>query len=354
MDPKRAAEFEERLLGAMNGGALAIMTSIGHRTGLFDAMATLPPSTSEAIARAAGLNERYVREWLGAMVVGRFVDHDPEAGTYALPPEHAGFLTRAATPNNFAAVTQYVGLFGTVEDRIVQCFREGGGVPYSEFPRFHAVMREDSGQTVLPALFDAILPLAPGVIEQLEAGIDVLDVGCGSGLALCAMAERFPASRFVGYDFSDEGIRYGREQAAARGLRNVRFEVVDVAGGLADERRFQLITAFDAIHDQAHPRRVLANIARALRRDGVFLMQDIAGHSHHAGNLDHPLGPLLYTVSCMHCMTVSLASGGEGLGAMWGEEKARALLAEAGFAPVEVHHLGHDIQNCYYVARLAA
>ncbi len=347
-DQERAEAFAERMVDVLNSGAIALMTSIGHRTGLFDAMAGLPPSTSEQIASAANLNERYVREWLGAMVVGRIVEHNPEDKTYYLPQEHTAFLTRAASPDNIAAFTQYIPLLGSVEDGIVESFKNGGGVPYSAFPRFQEVMAEDSGQTVLPALKDHILPLLPGLTERLEAGIDVLDVGCGSGRALNLMARTFPNSRFVGYDFSEEAIARARAEAEEHGTTNVCFEVKDAAA-FDEEARYDLITTFDAVHDQAKPAAVLKGIADALKDDGVYLMQDIAGSSHHHNNLDHPIGPFLYTVSCMHCMTVSLAQGGEGLGAMWGEEKAREMLKEAGFTKVEVKQLPHDFQNSYYI-----
>ncbi len=346
LDQKKAEEFAGRMLEVLNAGALAIMTSIGHRTGLFDAMSELPPSTSEQIASAAGLNERYVREWLGAMVVGGTVEHDAESGTYFLPPEHAAWLTRAATPNNIAVTTQFIPLMGSVEDGIVESFKEGGGLPYSAFPRFHEVMAEDSGQTVVAALTDAILPLVPGLTERLEEGMDVLDVGSGSGRALNLMARTFPNSRFTGYDISEEAI--ARAEAEAQGLTNVRFEIKDVAT-LDEKERYDLITTFDAIHDQAKPAAVLEGIARALKPDGVYLMQDIAGSSHVHNNMEHPLGPLLYTISTMHCMTVSLSQNGEGLGTMWGEEKAREMLREAGFAKIEVKQLPHDFANSYYV-----
>jgi 2-polyprenyl-3-methyl-5-hydroxy-6-metoxy-1,4-benzoquinol methylase len=346
MDQKKAEEFAGRMLEVLNAGALAIMTSIGHRTGLFDAMAGLAPSTSEQIASAAGLNERYVREWLGAMVVGGTVEHDAESGTYFLPPEHAAWLTRAATPNNIAVTTQFIPLMGSVEDGIVESFKVGGGLPYSAFPRFHEVMAEDSGQTVVAALTEAILPLVPGLTERLEEGIDVLDVGSGSGRALNLMARTFPHSRFTGYDISEEAI--ARAEAEAQGLTNVRFEIKDAAT-LDEKERYDLITTFDAIHDQAKPAAVLEGIARALKPDGVYLMQDIAGSSHVHNNMEHPLGPLLYTISTMHCLTVSLSQGGDGLGTMWGEEKAREMLREAGFAKVEVKQLPHDFANSYYV-----
>jgi 2-polyprenyl-3-methyl-5-hydroxy-6-metoxy-1,4-benzoquinol methylase len=346
----KAQAFAEQMLDTLNKAAAALMVSVGHRTELFDTMADLPPATSERIAKAAGLNQRYVREWLGAMVTARIVDYDPANGTYFLPREHAAFLTRAASPNNLAATTQFVPLLGSVENEIVEAFRNGGGVPYSSYPRFHEVMAEESNQTVVSGLIEAILPLAPGLIERLREGIEVMDAGCGRGRALILMARTFPQSNFTGYDFSEEAIAAARAEAARQGLANIRFEAQDAAQ-INDPARYDLITAFDAIHDQAAPRKVLKAIAGALRPGGVFLMQDIRASSHVHENLDHPLGTFTYTVSCLHCMTVSLALGGEGLGAAWGEEKALELLAEAGFDNVEVKQLPHDIINNYYIAQ---
>ncbi|HJM49300.1 MAG TPA: class I SAM-dependent methyltransferase [Alphaproteobacteria bacterium] len=201
---------------------------------------------------------------------------------------------------------------------------------------------------MVAALIDDIVPLVPGLSEKLEAGISVVDVGCGSGRAMNLLARHFPNSRFQGYDFSDEAVTRARAEAARFGTTNASFERRD-AGDLGVEE-FDLVTAFDAIHDQAAPAAVLEAIRQALKPGGIFLMQDIGASSHVHGNLDHPLGPILYTTSCMHCMTVSLAQGGAGLGAMWGEQTARRMLAEAGFASVTVQALEHDPQNYYYVA----
>jgi SAM-dependent methyltransferase len=348
IDAAKVDAFGGRLLQILNHSGLALMISIGHRTGLFDTMAALPPADAATIAGAAGLNERYVREWLGAMTVGRIVQHDAAAGTYHLPAEHAALVTRAAAPNNIAAFTQYIAVLGQVEDRIVDCFRAGGGVPYTEFKRFHEVMSEDSGQSVVAALFEHILPLVPGLVDRLESGIDVLDLGCGRGRALAMMARRFPRSRFLGVDFSEEAIGWAKEQAEQDALPNLRYEVRDAAT-LDYSAAFDFITTFDAIHDQARPDLVLANIRRALRPGGVYLMQDIRASSSHAGDMEHPVGPLLYTVSTMHCMTVSLATGGMGLGTMWGENVARRMLAEAGFGKIRIERLAHDFQNDYYI-----
>jgi ubiquinone/menaquinone biosynthesis C-methylase UbiE len=314
-------------------------------------MSQSPLATSDAIATGAGLNERYVREWLGAMVTGGVVDFDPATNRYTLPAEHAAFLTRAAAADNMAVFAQYIGILGGVEDDILECFRKGGGVPYAKFPRFHDVMAEDSGQSVLSSLEAHILPLAPGLMERLAKGIRVLDAGCGRGRILLRLAELYPQSRFVGMDLSTEATGNAREMAAKAGLKNIDFEAVDLSSfdTTAESEAFDFVTTFDAIHDQAKPLNVLKGIHRTLKADGVYLMQDISGTSHVDKDAEHPIGPFLYTISCMHCMTVSLAQGGEGLGAMWGEEKTREYLHKAGFSSVTTHRLAHDIQNNWYV-----
>ncbi|TMA61115.1 MAG: class I SAM-dependent methyltransferase [Deltaproteobacteria bacterium] len=352
-DSAKASAFAERLLTTLNDGALCLMISVGHRTGLLDAMRDLEPSTSAEIATKAGLNERYVREWLGAMVTGRIVDVDASTKRFSLPPEHAAFLSRPAGADNLAVFAQYIPLLGSVEDNIVECFKKGGGVPYSKFPRFHAVMAEDSGQSVLSSLELHIVPLVPQLAQRLSAGIQMLDVGCGRGRIINRLADLYPKSRFTGIDLSSEAILSAWEEAADKKLRNIEFIVADLSqfDKTAEAEAFDLVTTFDAIHDQAKPLNVLRGIYRTLRPDGFYLMQDIKGSSHIHNNLDHPLGPLLYTISCMHCMTVSLAQNGEGLGAMWGEEKTREYLTKAGFRAVEKHELSHDIQNNWYVVR---
>jgi len=343
--------FAERLLRALNDGALCLMVSIGHRTALFDTMSRLAPATSDEIAAEAGLQPRYVREWLGAMVTGRVVEYDPETGRYRLPAEHAASLTRAAAADNMAVFAQYIGELGRVEGDIVECFRKGGGVPYEKFTRFHEVMAEDSGQSVLSCLESHILPLVPGLTERLEQGIRVLDLGCGRGRILQRLAVSYPNSRFVGMDLSEEATAYARTQAV--GLGNIEYVARDLSDfdRTAEPDAFDLVTTFDAIHDQAKPLNVLKGIRRTLRPDGVYLMQDISGSSHVHKDVEHPLGTLLYTVSCMHCMTVSLAQGGEGLGAMWGEEKTQEYLRRAGFRSINVNRLAHDVQNNWYVVR---
>ncbi len=350
LDEAKAEAFAGKMVGIINGGFLALITSVGHRTGLFDTMAKLPASTSDEIAKAAGLEERYVREWLATMTVGRIVSYDAGAKKYSLPAEHAASLTEAAGPGNFAQMMQFISIMGNVEDELVESFRNGGGVPYSSYGRFHPMMAESSGEVFDATLISSTLPLAPGLVDGLKAGLDVADVGCGSGHAINLMAKEFSSSRFTGLDFSEEGIAAGRAEAEKMGLSNATFEVEDAA--LMDRAgSFDFITTFDSIHDQAQPRKVLANIANGLRPDGTYLMVDIRADSEVQNNMDHPLAPFLYAISTLHCMTVSLALDGEGLGTMWGEQKARELLSEAGFKEVEVESVEGDIFNSFYICR---
>lgn len=352
-DPREAERFAEDLLGMFNHAATVLLVSLGHRAGLFDVLEGKRPLTSHEIAEHSGLHERYVREWLSGMTVARILDYDPETARFSLPAAHAASLCRSSQAGNMAVFAQYIPVLGSVEDDVLHCFRHGGGVPYARFARFHEVMAEDSGQSVVSSLFTHILPLVPGIEARLREGIRVLDLGCGRGLALQRLAEAFPRSQFMGYDLSEQAVAFARTEADRRGLRNLRFEVRDLTSfdREATPGAYDFVTTFDAVHDQADPLALLRGIRRTLAPGGVYLMQEIQASGHLHQDLDHALGPLLYTVSCMHCMTVSLAQGGAGLGAMWGRERAHSLLRAAEFGDVQVHRLEHDPQNEYYVIR---
>lgn len=351
--PENADEFSGRIAAAIDGASLALLLSIGHQTGLLDTMAGLAPATSAQIAEAAGLNERYVREWLAGMTTGRVVEYDPGTGTYSLPGHRASVLTRAAGPDNLALVSMIIPLLAEVEQKIIGCFRAGGGLPYSEFPRFHALMAEQSAVVFDNALVEVVLPLVEGLVERLQSGVDVADFGCGSGHAINVMAQAFPGSRFTGIDFSDEAIAVGVREAAALGLKNATFESHNLAQ-LDKAEAYDVVTVFDAIHDQAQPAQVLENIHRALRPRGVLLMADIKASSRLEDNVDVPMSTYLYTTSLMHCMTVSLALDGAGLGTAWGTQLATAMLADAGFDDVRVAEVESDPINSYYLAYKAA
>jgi 2-polyprenyl-3-methyl-5-hydroxy-6-metoxy-1,4-benzoquinol methylase len=349
-DNSRAEVFASKMFQFLNGGMLSLMISIGYKTRLFDTISQLKPSTSQEISKVAKLNERYVREWLGAMVTGNVIDYDPSTDKYLLRKEHSTFLTRKSGIDNLAVLAQYVSLMGIVEDKIVECFRNGGGLPYSEYPKFQQLQAEETARIFDSKLTNQILPLIPEINDKLSNGIKVLDIGCGRGHAINLMGKAFPKSKFTGCDISREGISSAKEEAKNLGLKNVQFEIKDAL--LVEELgKFDLITAFDTIHDQTQPTKVLKAINASLNNEGFFLMQDIAASSKVEKNIGSLLAPALYTISTMHCMSVSLAFNGEGLGTMWGKELAVKKLDEAGFKDIKVKNIDGDIMNYYYLSR---
>jgi 2-polyprenyl-3-methyl-5-hydroxy-6-metoxy-1,4-benzoquinol methylase len=221
--------FLERLFRMLNDAGTALMLSVGGRVGHFDAMDGQAAMTSSDLAARAQLDERYVREWLGVMATGRIVTYNRDAKTYQLPAHRADFLTTRAGLANLTLQANYLSLLGQVEDPIVDAFRNGGGLSYAYFPRFHELMAAESGAVHDATLLDVTLPLVPGLVDQLTHGIDVADVGCGSGHAINLMAGRFPTSRFLGIDMSDEAISVGRDEARSLGLTNAKFDRADAA-----------------------------------------------------------------------------------------------------------------------------
>lgn len=348
MDKTKAKAFMGSMVGVLNAGSLALMMSVGHRTGLFDAFAPLGAVTSRQLAHAADLDERYVREWLAVMTAGQVVEYDPSEQTFVLPEEHRALVTRAGGQLNLASTMQYIALLGKVEDDVVEAFRTGSGVPYDRYEGFQALMAEQSAARFDAGLLDETLPAIDGLTERLESGIDVADIGCGSGYALVLMATQYPNSSFTGFDLSADAVTSGRAAAAATGLTNLDFVEID-AVEIDQVDSFDFITSFDAIHDQAQPDVVLANIARALRPDGTYLCVEPRAATALEDNLDEPVAAYLYTVSTMHCMSVSIAGGGVGLGAAWGTEQATEYLGAAGFTNVETHVRKTDRANTHFV-----
>lgn len=345
-DPEAALE---RLVGILDSGATCALIGLGHELGLFDTLAALPPATSQQVADAGGLDERYVREWLAGVVSAGLVDHDPGPATYALRTDHAPFLT-GRSPDNLARTIRLVPLLGQVLPKVAEAFRHGGGLSYDDYPGFHDLQGQDSAAVLDATLIDSVVPLT-GLTERLRTGITVADLGCGEGHAVNLLAREFPASRCYGFDFSPEAVEAARAEAEAWGLDNAHFEVCDVAEPPAQPASYDLVTAFDSIHDQAHPATVLANARRALGPDGVFLMVDIKAASRLEDNLGLPWASFLYAISTFHCMSVSLGQGGDGLGTAWGVETAERMVREAGFSEVALHELDEDPFNAYFVAR---
>lgn len=341
-------DFSGRLLAVYTGAMVTMLIDIGHRTGLFEAVAE-GPGTSAEISDRARLNERYVREWLGAMVTSDVVTYDRVTKTFALPKERAAFLTGRSS-RNLAPMSRLFNELGRILPKVKDCFQQGGGVPYSGFrPHFMDAVDDLWRPIYEDHLIDGFLGAGEGLLEQLDEGIRVLDVGCGTGHAVNLMARAFPRSQFVGCDFAEEAIAKARTEASRMQNLNAHFEVLDIAQLSADPK-FDLITAFDTIHDQRDAQTVLWRVFSALAPDGTFLMVDFNFASELRDNIGNPLAPLGYGISVMHCLTVSLAEGGDGLGTVWGIEKAKQMLDKAGFSSVQVIDSPRP-QNCVFVCR---
>jgi SAM-dependent methyltransferase len=349
LDETRVEQFAERLFTTYTESFVTLMIDLAHRTGLLDTLAA-GSGTSRELAERAGLTERYVRECLAALVTARIVDYDPQARHYTLPPEHAVCLTGPGSLN-LAPTSQITTLLATHVPAVARAFREGGGVPYDAFrPEFTRVMDGMSRGLLDGQLLDGILPQTGDLSDRLAAGIRVAEVGCGTGHAVNLMARACPRSTFVGYDLADDAIAAARAEAADWRLTNAHFEVLDVTR-LPSDPPFGAVFAFDAIHDQVDPAGLLARVRAALDPDGVFVMMDVKGQSAVEDNVGNPFAPWFYGVSTLHCMTVSLAHGGAGLGTMWGEQLALRMLADAGFGEVTLHDVPDDPFDTLYVAR---
>jgi len=346
-DPAKAEAFGGQMMGILSGGLLSLMVDIGHRTGLFGAAAA-GWATSEQLAARAGLDERYVREWLGAMATARIVEYDQADGTFRLPAEHAAVLT---SPTGVGPLAVTTTILARHIPQVTQAFRDGGGVPYAAFgPEW-----TDAWDAVGRGVYDTMLlseyvPLAAGLADALTAGVRVADVACGTGHALVVLARAFPASTFTGYDLDEHAIARARAEAAGAGLTNVSFEVTDVAR-LAGPARFDVIFVFDAVHDQVEPDTVLTAIRDVLVPGGLLFMREPRAADTLEGNMANPMAPILYSVSTLQCMTVSLAHGGAGIGTVFGEQHARKLLADAGFTEPEVQPAPGNPFGAVYLTR---
>jgi len=357
-EPDKQEAFGRRMADILNCGALNLAMAVGYRTGLFEAMASLAtPRSAEAIAEKAGLNVRYVQEWLGVMVTGDVVElvtGNDGIEQYLLPPGHAAFLVKNAANANLAVYTQEIPLLTLCAmEPVIRAFETGEGIPYSVYPHFQAFMSELANSKHRQVLLETFLPsVADGkIVERLNQGIRVCDLGCGEGVAMLLMAQAFPRSRFTGIDSDPGAIETAGNGAIALGLKNADTCLKDAAFLKDDDRwhgTFDYVIAFDAIHDQSRPLDALRSVHHILADGGMFSMVDIAAHTRHYDNINHPMGPFLYAVSLMHCLPVGLVNGGAGLGMMWGREQATAMLHQAGFKEVQVHEIPHDPFNLHF------
>ena len=347
MDQAKMEAFVGKVLNDTSAASVTVLAAIGDRLDLFKRMAVGGPATSAELATRANLNERYVREWLGAMASAGYVEYEPLSRRFTLPLEHVPALAQERGPYFFGGIHQeMLGTFKPL-DKIIEAFRHGGGVPQSEYgedlweglERFTAGWFDNH-------LIQEWIPAMPEVQAKLESGALVADVGCGRGRALIKLAEAFPKSRFVGYDVFEPTISKATENARAAGVsERVRFEHLDVSQGLPEQ--YDIITTFDVIHDAVDPQGLVRSIRQGLLAGGRYVCLDINCSDKLEENAG-PLGALFQGISVLYCMTTSLAHEGEGLGTIGlPESKLRELCEAAGFGEVRQVPLDNPFNNLY-------
>jgi len=331
VDQTKVEKFSARIMEDYGNTLRGAMLHIGDRLGLFKSLAQAGAVTVEELAQRTGFNARYLREWLGSMVTGTYVDYDRETKRYRLPPEYAPVLADEDSPYFAGGIIELSVPFVSMAPKIIEAFRNGGGAPEEAFP---LETWEGMERMTMPwykhFLVQRWIPSLSGVKEKLEAGGSVLDFGCGSGLAAITMAKAYPEARVFGYDFHGPSIERARENAKAAGLgTRVQFEVCD--SDALSGRKFDFVTTFVVIHDATNPVQMMKDIRKATADDGTYLMVELNLSSELHENMNF-IGRVMYPQSTLYCMTCSLSHGGEGMGACMGESRAHEMATQAGFS----------------------
>jgi SAM-dependent methyltransferase len=334
IDDAKFHAFVGKMLGDL-GGAMSVPTvRLGFRLGLFDALADAPATAAELAYRAGGLHERYVREWALAQTANGYVDYDPASEQFSLSPEQAMVFHHRDSPVYLAGAFELAAAMIEAEPKVEECFRHGKGVRWGDhagclFCATGAFFRPGYVNNIVQAW----IPALDGVEAKLHAGARVADVGCGVGFSTLLMAEAYPESNFVGYDFHEPSIDEARRHADEHGLGDrVRFEVA-TAKDIA-EQGFDLITMYDCLHDMGDPRGCAGHMRRILAPGGSWMIVEPIAGDAPAQNMN-PVGRLYYNASTMICVPTSLDQEvGEGLGAQAGEAKLSEVIRQGGFESV--------------------
>lgn len=320
-----------KLMGDFAATAGVVLTALGRRLGLWDALAA-GPAQAEAVAERAGAALPYVREWLRSQAAAGYVSYDPAAETFGLAPGVAVVLGDGPLSGLADGMAAQFVVWWSQLDRYEAAFRTGEGMAWGTFPAAHAEgMDMITRAVVAPTLVAQWLPAVDGIVARLSAGAAVADVGCGYGAACIAMAEAFPASQFTGFDIDDASV--ARARRAALAAERVSFEVAaagDISGGPYD-----LVTFIDSLHDLGDPAGALQRARQVLADDGVVLLAEHAGSGKLEENL-HPAGRFFYAASALVCVPNALAEehAGAPLGSIPGEQSLRRVASAAGFSRV--------------------
>ncbi len=334
LDETRVEAFIERIVDEVGAAVNVPLTILGMRLGLYAAMGDVQPVTPAELAARTDTHERYVREWLAAQAAGGYVVYDPDAETYRLPPEHIGVLADESSPLYMGGMFQTASATVHAQDQMEERFRSGDGLGWHEHHHdlFHGT---DAvfGVAYRTYLVQEWIPALDGVEAKLRAGARVADIGCGYGTATIVLAQAYPQSTFVGFDYHVESIERARANAAAAGVEDrVRFEIASATDFRGSG--YDLIASFDSLHDLGDPAACARQVRSALADDGTWLIVEPSAGDRVEENL-HPLGRLQYAFSNLVCMPGSLSQPGRAaLGTAAGEARLSEAIRAGGFTHV--------------------
>ncbi|MBP7147553.1 MAG: class I SAM-dependent methyltransferase [Acidobacteria bacterium] len=331
IDQAKLESFLLRAVGDLSASYGGLMVSLGGKLGLFKGMAGAGPISARELAARTGCAERYVREWLNAQAAGGYVEYHPVSGTYELSPEQALVLADEESPVFLTPAWQVPASMWFDEEKALEAFRTGKGVSWGDHDgRLHCGVAAFYRNAYRGSLVPQWLPALDGVVQQLEAGIDVADVGCGYGHSSVLMAGAFPRSRFHGFDVHPESIEQARRNAEAAGVASrVTFDVATAVD--YPDRGYGLICFFDALHDMGDPIAAARYAGRLLAPGGTVMLIEPFANDRVEENLS-PVGRLYYAASTTLCCANAIADGGElVLGAQAGEARLAEVFRKAGF-----------------------
>lgn len=336
MDKDKSTRFMLKLVGDVGTTLSAGLLVVGDQSGLFRAMAGAGPLSSEALAERTGISPRYVEEWLAVMSGANYVEHDPGTNTFSLPDEHALFLTDPSSEYYFGGLFQGLPGLLAMTPKLVDAFKTGKGISFADFGSDLPCSLEAMNRQVYEnRLVRSWLPAMPEVVKRLEAGGRAIDVGCGTGVIPITIAKAFPSATVAGLDFDARSIGIARGYARESGLDDRISFLAEPIEALPSEPGWDLISSFDVIHDLPDPLGAMKCIRSALNAGGTYLMVEPKVSDQLEKNVQNPFARMFQAMSCLHCVPQSLAQGGPGLGACWGEGRARAMASDAGFASFE-------------------
>ncbi len=331
LDEAKVGAFVGQIVGELGATLNAALVVIGDELGLYKAMDGAGGITPSELADRTGTSERYVREWLNAQAAGGYIEYDAERRRYTLPPEHALALADEASPYFMPGAFQLMTASVRDEPHIREAFRSGAGVGWHEH---NDGVFEGCERFFRPGyaahLVSTWIPSLDGVEDKLHAGGTVADVGCGLGASTILMAQAYPNSTFVGFDYHDESIERARLKAADAGVGDrVRFEVCPAAG--YPGAGYDLVTTFDCLHDMGDPVGAARHVCQSLADDGTWMIVEPMAGDTVESNLN-PVGRVYYAASTLLCTPASLSQDvGLALGAQAGEKRLRDVITTGGF-----------------------